>query len=83
MDHTDPSSSVSWIVSVVKAGQLRRWNDDIPLPACRGRMFLVIGSFRATFDDDEVWVDYIMDSKRDWDDLEWVEERSEVISESR
>ena len=46
-------------------------------------MFLVIGSFRATFDDDEVWVDYIMDSKRDWDDLEWVEERSEVISEGR
>ena len=66
----------------VRAGQLRRWYDNLPLPDYRGRVFLVIGEFKATFDDNEIWVHYIIDGERDHDDLRWVEERSEVISEA-
>lgn len=66
----------------VRVGQLRRWYDNLPLPDCRGRVFLVIGGFKATFDDNEIWVHYIIDGERDHDDLRWVEERSEVISEA-
>ena len=46
---------------------------------CSGKIFLVIGLFTAT--DEETYVDYVMDDERDWDDIEWVEQGSEVISE--
>ena len=66
---------------MIKIGQLRRWHDDLPsaLHECSGKIFLVVGLFTAT--DEETYVDYVMDDERDWDDIEWVEQGSEVISE--
>ena len=60
-----------------EVGQLRRWNrggDEV------GSIFLVIG-FTPGPAIGEIFVDYIMDGTHCWDDDDWVEKHSEVISE--
>jgi len=48
-------------------------------------VFLVIRLVDATQhpDHSEVYVESILDGKYEWDNIEWVEERSEVIDETR
>ena len=69
---------------MVKIGQLRRWvpngyrNNAFPN---LGEVFLVTG-FTEMTSSGEKFVDYLMSGKACWDDLDWVEEYSEVISEA-
>ena len=68
---------------MVKIGQLRRWSSNYRNSAfCNiGEVFLVTG-FREMPSSGEVFVDYIMRGKPNWDDDDWVEKYSEVISEA-
>jgi len=68
---------------VIKSGQLRRW-----IPGSHGNsaflnigeVFLVTG-FTERGEVGEKFVDYLMCGKPCWDDVDWVEKYSEVISE--
>lgn len=64
---------------MVKIGQLRRWNKDA---GSAGEVFLVT-DIREMPSTGERFVDYIMSGKPNWDDDDWVEKYSEVISEAR
>lgn len=66
----------------VEPGQLRRWTHLDPHSP--GQVFLVIRLVDATQhpDHSEVYVESILDGKYEWDNIEWVEERSEVIDEA-
>lgn len=71
---------------MIKIGQLRRW---VPARHGDGNAFLNIGEvflvtgFREMPSSGEVFVDYLMNGKPNWDDDDWVEKYSEVISEDR
>lgn len=63
---------------MIEPGQLRRW---VRGAGEVGRVFLVIG-FTKVENHRDTTVDYIMDGELCWDDFEWIEMYSEVISES-
>ena len=63
---------------MLKIGQLRRWNKDA---GSAGEVFLVIG-FTEMTSSGERFVDYLSNGDLCWDDEDWVEEYSEVISEA-
>lgn len=71
---------------MVKIGQLRRWIAVDPRHEGGAfgnldEVFLVTG-FREMPSTGERFVDYIMRGKPNWDDDDWVEKYSEVISEA-
>ncbi len=69
---------------MVEIGQLRRWVPN----GYRNNAFLNIGEVFLVTDIREMpstgerFVDYIMRGKPNWDDDDWVEKYSEVISEA-
>ena len=67
-------ATVWWSV-MIEVGQLRRWNNNAD-----GEVFLVIGFTEAAGHGDTT-VDYIMNGEHHWDDEEWVETYSEVVSD--
>lgn len=69
---------------MVKIGQLRRWIPNGYRNSAFlniGEVFLVAG-FTEMPSTGERFVDYIMRGKPCWDDDDWVEKYSEVISEA-
>ena len=62
----------------IEIGQLRRFNSN---SASAGEVFLVT-DLREMPSTGERFVDYIMNGKLNWDDDDWVEKYSEVISEA-
>ena len=63
---------------MVEIGQLRRFNSN---SASAGEVFIVIG-FTEMTSSGERFVDYLSNGDLCWDDEDWVEEYSEVISEA-
>jgi hypothetical protein len=70
---------------MIEIGQLRRW---VPARHGDGHAFLNIGEvflvtgIREMPSTGERFVDYIMSGKTHWDEDDWVEQYSEVISET-
>ena len=67
---------------MVKPGQLRRWTHQDPYSS--GGVFLVLNLIDATQhpDHSEIYVESLLEGGVEWDNLEWVEARSELISEA-
>jgi len=69
----------------IEIGQLRRWapsrHGDGNAFLNIGEVFLVTG-FTEMTSSGERFVDYLMNGKPCWDDEDWVENYSEVISEA-
>ena len=63
---------------MLKIGQLRRWNKDT---GSAGEVFIVIG-FTEMMSSGERFVDYLSNGALCWDDEDWLDEYSEVISEA-
>ena len=69
---------------MVKIGQLRRWKSLLQIPVDfaenSSRIFLV-HNVNPPNQNGETFIGYIMDGKHHWDDIVWIEEYSEVISD--
>ena len=67
---------------MVKQGQLRKWTHLDPYSA--DGVFLVLNLIDATQhpDHSEIYVESLLEGAIEWDNLEWVEARSELISET-
>ena len=65
---------------MVEPGQLRRWiPDDAKDP---GEVFMILQIIRPNpLDKNEVYVEFLNGVSAEWDELIWIEEWSEVISE--
>lgn len=68
---------------MIEVGQLRRWTPGSHGNSAFlniGEVFLVTG-FTEMTSSGEKFADYLMRGKPCWDDVDWVEKHSEVISE--
>ena len=64
---------------MISVGQLRRWRGNAGSP---GEVFLVT-EVNPPNTNGDVFIDYVMEGERHWDDDEWIQTYSEVISETR